>query len=97
MQLPNVGGFFFGIAQMTLYFCYRKPGTSALVLPTSIDDVSTEPAASAAADQEVELPAGTHPAVAMLTVSTLPVLAELQKMEQEIGTPTPRKGYIKAF
>uniref|UniRef100_A0A453L8R0 Bidirectional sugar transporter SWEET n=1 Tax=Aegilops tauschii subsp. strangulata TaxID=200361 RepID=A0A453L8R0_AEGTS len=93
MQLPNVGGFFFGVAQMTLYFCYRKPDTSALVLPTGIHDVSTEPAAQ----QEVELPEGTHPAVAMLTVSTLPMLAELQKMEQEISSPTPRKGYIKAF
>ncbi|VAI19521.1 unnamed protein product [Triticum turgidum subsp. durum] len=92
-RLPNVGGFFFGVAQMTLYFCYRKPDTSALVLPTGIHDVSTE----AAAQQEVELPEGTHPAVAMLTVSTLPMLAELQKMEQEISSPTPRKGYIKAF
>nr|BAK07340.1 predicted protein [Hordeum vulgare subsp. vulgare] len=93
VTLPNVGGFFFGVAQMTLYFCYRKPDTSALVLPTGIHDVSTE----AAAQQEVELPEGTHPAVAMLTVSTLPMLAELQKMEQEISSPTPRKGYIKAF
>ncbi|KAF7073474.1 hypothetical protein CFC21_078452 [Triticum aestivum] len=93
VTLPNVGGFFFGVAQMTLYFCYRKPDTSALVLPTGIHDVSTEPAAQ----QEVELPEGTHPAVAMLTVSTLPMLAELQKMEQEISSPTPRKGYIKAF
>ncbi|CAM0952293.1 unnamed protein product [Alopecurus aequalis] len=94
VTLPNVGGFFFGIAQMTLYFCYRKPGTSALVLPTSIDDVATTETAAAEAAVEMEM---SHPAVAMLTVNTLPVLAELQKMEQEIGTPTPRKGYIKAF
>jgi solute carrier family 50 protein (sugar transporter) len=99
VTLPNVGGFFFGIAQMTLYFCYRKPGTSALVLPTSIDDAAdTAAAAEEAADQAVaEASASSHPAVAMLTVSTLPVLAELQKMELEIGTPTPRRGYIKAF
>jgi solute carrier family 50 protein (sugar transporter) len=97
VQLPNVGGFFFGVAQMTLYFCYRKPGTSALVLPTSIDDVATTTTEEAAHQEAVEAATSSHPAVAMLTVSTLPVLAELQKMEQEIGTPTPRKGYIKAF
>uniref|UniRef100_A0A0D9XFG6 Bidirectional sugar transporter SWEET n=1 Tax=Leersia perrieri TaxID=77586 RepID=A0A0D9XFG6_9ORYZ len=102
VTLPNVGGFFFGCIQMTLYFIYRKPNPSAdgvMILPTTtataaatIDGaaVVSAPASSAVAQMAAVLPAT---AVAVMPASALPVLAELHKMEQEIGTP--RKGAIK--
>ncbi|XP_040383743.1 bidirectional sugar transporter SWEET11-like [Oryza brachyantha] len=103
VTLPNVGGFFFGCVQMALYFIYRKPKTAAgaLILPTTAaaDGTVVAPVAAAAQQQqlaeelEMELAAAGAHAVAVLPASALPVLAELHKMEQEIGTP--RKGAIK--
>uniref|UniRef100_A0A0D3H8Q7 Bidirectional sugar transporter SWEET n=2 Tax=Oryza TaxID=4527 RepID=A0A0D3H8Q7_9ORYZ len=104
VTLPNVGGFFFGCVQMALYFKYRKPNTAAggvMILPTTaaaaaVDGAVAEPAAAAqqlAEELEMELAAAGAHAVAVLPASALPVLAELHKMEQEIGTP--RKGATK--
>uniref|UniRef100_A0A0E0ETN1 Bidirectional sugar transporter SWEET n=1 Tax=Oryza meridionalis TaxID=40149 RepID=A0A0E0ETN1_9ORYZ len=104
VTLPNVGGFFFGCVQMALYFIYRKPKTAAggvMILPTTaaaaaVDGAVVEPAAAAqqlAEELEMELAAAGAHAVAVLPASALPVLAELHKMEQEIGTP--RKGATK--
>lgn len=99
-----MGGFFFGCVQMALYFKYRKPNTAAggvMILPTTaaaaaVDGAVAEPAAAAqqlAEELEMELAAAGAHAVAVLPASALPVLAELHKMEQEIGTP--RKGATK--
>jgi solute carrier family 50 protein (sugar transporter) len=87
MQLPNVGGFFFGCVQMVLYCCYRKPAKPSVVLPTT--------AATAAAESaEMELPLAALGAVAVLPTCAAPVLADLQKLEEAVGSP--RKAGIKA-
>jgi solute carrier family 50 (sugar transporter) len=94
MQLPNVGGFFFGCIQMVLYCCYRKRKPASVVLPTTT-------AAAAVAQQleaEMELPLAAHQhqlAVAVLPTCAAPVLAELQKLEEAMGSP--RKGGVKAI
>lgn len=90
MQLPNVGGFFFGCIQMVLYCCYRKPKSSAsVVLPT------TGPTAA-----EMELPLAALDAVAVLPACAVPVLAVaaggLQKLE-DAAVGSPRKGGFKAI
>ncbi|KAL5201738.1 hypothetical protein ABZP36_036092 [Zizania latifolia] len=97
VTVPNIGGFFFGCVQMGLYFCYRKPKTAGLtILPTTTAAAADTAAAAAQLAEEVELAAaaGAH-AVAVLPASALPVLAELHRMEQEIGTP--RKGDVKTI
>ncbi|NP_001356278.1 Bidirectional sugar transporter SWEET11-like [Zea mays] len=95
VTLPNVGGFFFGCIQMVLYCCYRKrKPASVVVLPTTT-------AAAAVAQQleaEMELPLAAHQhqlAVAVLPTCAAPVLAELQKLEEAMGSP--RKGGVKAI
>jgi len=88
-QLPNVGGFFFGCVQMVLYCCYRKPKSAAsVVLPTTA-------AALAAESAEMELPLAALDAAAVLPECAVPVLAELQKLEEAVGSP--RKGGVKAI
>ncbi|XP_062194256.1 bidirectional sugar transporter SWEET11-like [Phragmites australis] len=87
VALPNVGGFFFSCIQMVLYFCYRK-SKAAAVLPTTTATVAQSVDA-------MELPVlGALHAVAVLPACAVPVLVELQKMEQEAGSP--RKGGVKA-
>ncbi|KAG8057332.1 hypothetical protein GUJ93_ZPchr0002g26393 [Zizania palustris] len=96
VTVPNIGGFFFGCIQMGLYFCYRKPKTAGglTILPTSSTAADTAAAAQLAEEVELAAAAGAH-AVAVLPASALPVLAELHRMEQEIGTP--RKGDVKTI
>ncbi|RLM85694.1 bidirectional sugar transporter SWEET11-like [Panicum miliaceum] len=88
VTLPNVGGFFFGCVQMVLYCCYRKPKSASVVLPTTA-------AALAAESAEMELPLAALDAVAVLPSCAVPVLAELQKLEEAVGSP--RKGGVKAI
>ncbi|TVU08797.1 hypothetical protein EJB05_42212 [Eragrostis curvula] len=88
VALPNVGGFFFSFTQMVLYFWYRNPAKPVSVLPTTAAIAATLAARS---DEELmELPLGVHAVPAI----TIPVLAELQKMEQEVASP--RKAGAKA-
>ena len=87
-QLPNVGGFFFGCVQMVLYCCYRKPRPASVVLPTTA-------AALAAESAEMELPLAALDAEAVLPACAVPVLAELHKLEEAVGSP--RKGGVKAI
>ena len=91
LQLPNVGGFFFGCIQMVLYCCYRKPkSASSVVLPTTMGA-----AAVAQLEAEMELPLGAHQAVAVLPTCAAPVLAELLKLEEAMGSPR-KLGGVKA-
>ena len=84
-----MGGFFFGCVQMVLYCCYRKPKSAAsVVLPTTA-------AALAAESAEMELPLAALDAEAVLPACAVPVLAELQKLEEAVGSP--RKGGVKAI
>lgn len=87
VALPNVGGFFFSFTQMVLYFCYRKPKAQAAVLGTT-----TAATALGVPCEElmVELPM-VVPAI------TIPVLAELHKLEQEVASPGKQAGANKAF
>ncbi|GJN38491.1 hypothetical protein PR202_gb27538 [Eleusine coracana subsp. coracana] len=90
VALPNVGGFFFSFTQMVLYFCYRKPKPAA-VLPTTATD-STLSGATTLPVEEVmvmELPLAV-PEV------TIPVLAELHKLEQQVASPR-KAAAAKAF
>uniref|UniRef100_A0A0A9HIG5 Bidirectional sugar transporter SWEET n=1 Tax=Arundo donax TaxID=35708 RepID=A0A0A9HIG5_ARUDO len=91
VALPNVGGFFFSCTQMVLYFCYRKPKASTAVLPTA---TATLGAVQPGAEMELPVLGAALNAVAVLPECAVPVLAELQKMEQEVGSP--RKGGVKA-
>ncbi|CAN6218300.1 unnamed protein product [Urochloa humidicola] len=84
VTLPNVGGFFFGCVQMMLYCCYRKPKAAAVVI------LPTTAATAAAQAAEMELPLAALDAAAVL-----PVLADLQKLEEAMGSP--RKAAIKAI
>ncbi|RLN35706.1 bidirectional sugar transporter SWEET11-like [Panicum miliaceum] len=88
VTLPNVGGFFFGCVQMVLYCCYRKPKSASVVLPATA-------AALAAESAEMELPLAALDAVAVPPACAVPVLAELQKLEEAVGSP--RKGGVKAI
>lgn len=89
-QLPNVGGFFFSFTQMVLYFCYWKPKAQAVALPTTAT-ATTLAGVAVLPDEELmmELP------LAMPEV-TIPVLAELHKMEKEVASPRRAAG-VKAF
>ncbi|GJM98330.1 hypothetical protein PR202_ga15326 [Eleusine coracana subsp. coracana] len=89
VALPNVGGFFFSFTQMVLYFCYRKPKPAA-VLPTTATD-STLAGATLPVEEVMvmELPLAV-PEV------TIPVLAELQKLEQQVASPR-KAAAAKAF
>ncbi|RCV12412.1 hypothetical protein SEVIR_2G278300v4 [Setaria viridis] len=89
VTLPNVGGFFFGCVQMVLYCCYRKPKPSAsVVLPTTA-------ATAAAQAAEMELPLAALDAMAVMPACAVPVLADLQKLEEAVGSP--RKAGTKAI
>ncbi|OEL24662.1 Bidirectional sugar transporter SWEET11 [Dichanthelium oligosanthes] len=88
VTLPNVGGFFFGCVQMILYFCYRKPKSASVVLPTTAATVAAQSA-------EMELPLAALDAAAILPACSAPVLADLQKLEEAVGSP--RRGGVKAI
>ncbi|KAL6601781.1 hypothetical protein ACP70R_006097 [Stipagrostis hirtigluma subsp. patula] len=99
VALPNVGGFFFSSVQMVLYFCYRNPKAAAVVLPTTTATVAQSPEEEMEEMEAMEEMPLTAQAAALPAI-TIPVLAELQKMEQEVSSPgrSPHKYFgIKAF
>lgn len=86
-----MGGFFFSFTQMVLYFCYRKPKAQAAVLPTTATATTLAGAVAVPAEELLmELP------LAVPAEITIPVLAELHKMEQAVASPR-KAADVKAF
>lgn len=93
VMYPNVGGLFFSLAQMGLYFWYRKPSNA--VLPTTTD-AGDGGAAAQQQPQVIELPVHT---VAILSVGPVPVLGvhkiEVRATEQQADVVNAKAAEIE--